>query len=702
MINIQDLDVKELENLKENIKTVKNNKKLTYYNIECSFDIETNSTYYNDEKVAFMYIWAFGIADLKIYGRTWEEFQALMELISDIFELHKDKRILCYIHNFSFEFQFMRKYFEWTEVFAISERKPIKALTNLGIEFRDSYILSGFSLAKTAENLSSHSIEKMTGDLDYSLLRTKDTPLSEEEMKYVENDIVIILYYINEQIEQYGDLHKVPLTNTGRVRKYVERNCYYTNTNHRKSSRGKYHRYRKLMQSLTLTTSDYMIAKQAFQGGFTHANSHYTGQTLENVTSIDFTSSYPAVMLAELFPMSKAEYVKVKDTDHFLELLKTYHVIFEATFTNIQTTIEQENYLSESKCRHIENSIINNGRIFRADKLTTTITEIDFSIIRKAYQWDSFNISNVHIFQKGYLPKSIIESVLELYKDKTELKGVEGKEVEYGLAKGMLNSVYGMSVTDIVRDETEYINDEWESTPPLIGNEIEKYNDKKNRFLFYIWGVYITAYARRNLWTGILNIGDDYIYSDTDSIKLLNYEKHLPYIEKYNEVIIKKMELMCNYYKLDVNDLKPKNIQGIEKPIGVWDYEGTSEKFKTLGAKRYLTLTDNKLELTVAGLSKKNGLEYMIEQCGGNYHKVFDYFNDELYIPAERTGKMTHTYIDESITFIATDYLGNSTEVTTHSGVHLESVDFTLSLSKQYANFIKQVMNGYLYVGKQL
>lgn len=702
MINIQDLDVKELEILKDNIKTVKNNKKLTYYNIECSFDIETNSTYHKGEKVAFMYIWAFGIADLKIYGRTWEEFQSLMELISEIFELEKDKRILCYIHNFSFEFQFMRKYFEWTEVFAISERKPIKALTNLGIEFRDSFILSGFSLAKTAENLANHTIEKMTGDLDYSLLRTKDTPLSEEEMKYVENDIVIILYYINEQIEQYGDLHKVPLTNTGRVRKYVERNCYYTNTNHRKSSRGKYHRYRKLMQSLTLTTSDYMLAKQSFQGGFTHANSHYTGQTLENVTSIDFTSSYPAVMLAELFPMSKAEYVEVKDTNHFLELLKTYHVIFEATFTNIQTTIEQENYLSESKCRDIEKPIINNGRIFRADKLTTTITEIDFSIIRKAYNWDSFNISNVHIFQKGYLPKSIIESVLELYKGKTELKGVEGKEVEYGLAKGMLNSVYGMSVTDIVRDETDYINDEWESTPPLIGNEIEKYNDKKNRFLFYIWGVYITAYARRNLWTGILNMGDDYVYSDTDSIKLLNYEKHLPYIEKYNEVIIKKMELMCEYYKLDVNDLKPKNIQGIEKPIGVWDFEGTAEKFKTLGAKRYLTLKDNKLELTVAGLSKKNGLEYMIEQCGGNYHKVFDYFNDELYIPAERTGKMTHTYIDDSITFIATDYLGNSTEVTTHSGVHLESVDFTLSLSKQYANFIKQVMSGYLYVGKQL
>ena len=140
-----------------------------------------------------------------------------------------------------------------------------------------------------------------------------------------------------------------------------------------------------------------------------------------------------------------------------------------------------------------------------------------------------------------YLPKPIIESLLNLYIDKTQLKGVENKEVEYLLSKGMLNSVYGMTVTDIVRDEHNYNNiDGWfEETGDTL-KQIDKYNKSKNRFLYYAWGVWITAYARFNLWTGILAMGTDYVYSDTDSIKLLNYNDHIEYINKYNDVILSK------------------------------------------------------------------------------------------------------------------------------------------------------------------
>ena len=148
----------------------------------------------------------------------------------------------------------MRKYFEWLEVFAVDERKPIKAVCSYGIEFRDSYILSGYSLEKTAENLQKHKLEKKVGYLDYDKVRTYATKLDENELKYCEYDILIVNAYINEQIEQYGDITKVPLTNTGRVRDFVRNNCYYTNTNHRKSSKGKYIRYRKIMNDLTLTS----------------------------------------------------------------------------------------------------------------------------------------------------------------------------------------------------------------------------------------------------------------------------------------------------------------------------------------------------------------------------------------------------------------------------------------------------------------
>ena len=100
------------------------------------------------------------------------------------------------------------------------------------------------------------------------------------------------------------------------------------------------------------------------------------------------------------------------------------------------------------------------------------------------------------------------------------MKGVQGKETEYLLSKGMLNSVYGMCVTDIVKDNAIYSDDDnWGFEKVDIDEEIQKYNDSKNRFLYYAWGIWVTAYARRNLWTGILAVGKDYIYSDTDSIK---------------------------------------------------------------------------------------------------------------------------------------------------------------------------------------
>ena len=682
--------------------TIRTNKKIEYLNIESAFDIETSSIYVGSEKSAFMYIWMFGIGydEPVYYGRTWEEFQELTDTLCDKLQLNRDKRLVIYVHNLSYEFQFMRKYFDWLQVFAISERKPIKAVTTSGIEFRDSYILSGYSLAKTAENLQTHRVEKMVGDLDYSLTRHHKTELTLEEIGYCKNDIEVVNAYINEQIEQYSDISKIPMTNTGRVRTFVRNNCYYTSTNHRKTNKGKYTRYRKIMNDLTLEPDDYKQLKRAFMGGFTHANANYVGKTLNNVTSIDFTSSYPASMLAEKYPMSRPFKVEPKTVKEFEDLCSKYAMVFDIEFHNLRPRIYQDNYLSESKAIKLEKPIINNGRIFSADMVGTTLTEVDYSIMKQSYKWDSISVGNVKAHHKNYLPKDIIKSILELYQGKTELKGVEGSEVEYMLSKGMLNSIYGMSVTDIIQDTHEY-DDSWGVTPANIEEQIDKYNKSKTRFLYYTWGVWITAYSRRNLWTGIVAMGDDYVYSDTDSIKLLNYENHKEYINNYNELIVRKMNNMMDYYKLDKKLLAPKTITGVEKMIGVWDYEGTYTRFKTLGAKRYLIEEDGRLELTVAGLSKKNGIKYMLDYCEGNHEKVFKMFNDNLYIPKEHTGKNTHTYIDHEMTFQATDYLGETVEVHTKSGVHLESAEFTLSIAKQYGIFLNNLVKGYLFKGEK-
>lgn len=697
----QDMKLNKEDYKKVSYFDTKSKSVIKYYNIESGFDIETTSQIYNDEKCSYMYIWMFGIGTDVYYGRTWEQFGEFVQMVISQLELNLYNRLIIYVHNLGYEFQFFRKFFDWNNVFSVDDRKPIKAVIEQGIEFKCSYILSGFSLANLSKNLINHKIEKMVGDLDYSLIRNSKTVMTDEELGYCKNDILIILYYINEQIEYYKDITKIPLTNTGRVRKFVKDKCYFTNKNHKKSSKGKYKRYRELMQELTLKQDEYKMLQRCFMGGFTHASIKYVGELVEDVTSIDFTSSYPSVMLAEKYPMSKPIKVDLRKED-FEELFKNDDIglMFDIKIKNLHSKLTYETYLSESKCINKTNAIINNGRVYKADEVITTITDIDYRIMKHCYTWDSIEVANCHKFYMQYLPKPILESILELYQNKTTLKDVEGYEVEYLLSKGMLNSVYGMTVTDIVRELIEYI-EEWNIVKPSdeeIKTQIDTYNNSANRFLYYPWGVWVTAYARLNLWSGILNVGEDYIYSDTDSIKLVNYEKHKPYIEWYNQDLINKLKKMCDFRKLDFNLMKPKTKEGVEKMMGVWDYDGHYKHFKTLGAKRYLVRYDNgDLALTVAGLSKKNGINYLNKICNNDYKKVFDMFDDELYIPSEETGKNTHTYIDDEMKIQSIDYQGNKENIYIPSSIHLGKCEFTLSISKQYNKFLTDFKDGYLF-----
>lgn len=649
-----------------------------------------------------MYLWTLGIKDDKylFHGRTWEEFYSLCEQLSDYFSLSDDRILICYIHNLSYEFQFMRKHFEWVDVFSIDERKPIKAMTSLGIEFKDSYILSGLSLERTAKNLVNHKVRKLVGTLDYDLIRHEKTEISKLELAYAKNDVIIILYYINEQIDLYGDITKIPLTNTGRVRKYVRHNCYYTSKNHKKSSRGKFTRYRKTMEDLQVGADDYKMLKRAFMGGFTHANVNKVEQVIPDVTSIDFTSSYPSVMVTEKFPMSKAIPTTIKNLDDFDYKRKEYCMVFDIKFNNIVSKISQDNYISESKCIRLKEGVINNGRVHSAKELIATITDVDFNIMENCYDWESIEIGKAYKYHKGYLPIDIIKSIIKLYEDKTVLKGVKGKEVEYVVSKGMLNSIYGMSVTDIIRDDIEY-NEGWEVQEGNFDEQLEKYNTSHSRFLYYAWGVWVTAYSRRNLWGGIYAMGDDYIYSDTDSIKFENYDKHKEYIKLYNNMVDAKIDIMCKHYNIDPESLSPKTKEGDIKIIGHWDLDGEYSRFKTLGAKRYLVEFDNKdMEITIAGLGKKSGMEYMKATCNNDNDAIFNMFDNELYIPDYATGKLTHAYIDSRKDIMIQDYKGVECRVITESGVHLEKCEFTLSLTQTYINFIEQMKKGYLYMGE--
>ena len=675
-----------------NTKDIIKSKDKIYYNLAMSFDIETSSfyedkngvIYTNDdyrklkntvkaEKKAIMYIWQFAIEENVIIGRTWNDFLYFCKKLYDFLNL-KERYIVVYVHNLSYEFQFICKWFNWIDIFADSERKPIKATTDTHFIFKCSYRLSGYSLEVLANNLKSHNIKKMVGDLDYNLIRNSKTPISKEELKYCENDVLIVTSYIDEQINEFGNIEKIPLTQTGKVRRYVRKQCFQNKE------------YQYFIKELTIEKPEYMLLKNAFMGGFTHCNAMYTNKICQNVTSYDFTSSYPTVLISEKYPMSKGKEVYITTETELLNLIKNYCVLVDLQFTNIKTSFMYEQIISYSKCRNVKNPLINNGRIVQAETLTITCTDVDFLNIRDFYKWDNMKIGLCYIYKKDYLPKEFIKTILHLYKSKTELKGVDGKEVEYLHSKELLNSLYGMCVTSIVHDTVNFNGSEWTTENGNLDEELKNYNTDKNRFLFYHWGVWCTAYARNNLYTGIKECKDDYIYSDTDSIKIFNADKHKMYFQKYNEWIVQKLEKCLKYHNIPLDYISPKTIKGETKTLGIWDFDGFYTDFKTLGAKRYIYRKDDKISITVCGLSKKSGKEFI-----ENQQKPFLFFNDGMFVDCEHTGKMTHTYIDREIENIITDYLGNQAYYHEKSFIHLEKTDYLLSLSDMYIKYFMGV-----------
>ena len=672
--------------IRYDVKTVKKGK-VCYYNIPCAFDIESTSFYDNNEKVGLMYVWQFGINGRVFIGRIWDEFIQLLDKLRFAFDINVDNRLIIYVHNLSFEFQFMRKLFRWVEVFAIDNRKPIYATTCFGFEFRCSYLLSGYSLSKVGDNLTKYKCEKMVGDLDYTLKRHHKTPLTQEELKYCFNDVMVVMCYIMERIEIDGDITKIPLTKTGYVRNYCRNMCLYEGKSHKKGGK-KFKSYHDMIKSLSIDVDEYKQLKRAFMGGFTHSNAINTDIVLNNVKSFDFTSSYPYCMISEMFPMSKGRIIKVDETT-FEKYLNVYCCVFDVQFTNLFPKVNYENYISHSKCYKCVNPVINNGRLVCCDSMWTTITNVDYDIIKRCYSWDKIKVANFRIYQKGYLPTQFVKSIIKLYQDKTQLKGVEGKEIEYMQSKEMLNSCYGMSVTDIARENIVYDSDNWgivKPTDEMLRDELDKYNKSKKRFLFYVWGIFVTAYARRNLFTGIFEFGNDYIYSDTDSIKVINYDKHMDYINKYNDLTQRKLKRACEYHGLDIKELQPKTIKGETKLLGVWDNDGVYDSFKTLGAKRYMYRTGDEYHVTIAGTNKHLGGEYI-----KTLKNPFEAFNDGLIIPPQFTGKLTHTYVDEKREGVILDYKGVAVEYTALSGVHMEPCEYNLSLSSGYIDYLKGV-----------
>ena len=670
---------------------------LSYYNLPVSFDIETSSFFdETGEPRACMYAWQMCFGDLEtmgkrlvVIGRTWREWLEFIEKIQVILKLGQ-RYILIYCHNLAFEFQWISQYFAWSDVFAIDTREPLYARTWDGLEFRCSLKLSGYKLETLAKNLTSHNYAKLVGNLDYKKIRHSRTPLTDAEIQYNIADVVIVCAYISECLERAGgNITAIPYTKTGYVRNSCKEACY--GVDHTKP---RYYKYRKMIKKLTLTSHEYSALRGAFMGGYTHANAFYTKEILRDVSSKDFASDYPFCLFANEYPWSKGELCYPSKSE-LMDKLNIYAWIINIDFYGLESKIMQDDFISASKCTEKNSFTTNNGRLNQADHIKITVTNIDLQIILATYEIKSWKINYAYKYFKAYLPTDFIKCMLQFYSDKTTLKGTD-RVAEYQNAKEQLNSFYGLQVQNPLHDKIKFDRQTgWnrlEYGKKLdIESGIEKYNRSRNRTTFYPVGVFCTAYARARLWFGgIIPVGTDYVYSDTDSVKILNAEKHEKHFQEYNNKVIKKLEKACDHHEIPFDLVAPKTIKGDTKILGVWEDDGKYSRFKTLGCKRYMTEENGKISLTVSGLNKKVAIPYLLDKYGSDgIFDAFDY-DDEggLVVPKGYSGRMISSYIDFPTSGDVIDYLGNPGDYYEKSSVNLSDSEYSLKLSDDYIKYL--------------
>ena len=646
---------------------VKSKHKKLYKNLVCAFDIETTGIF--SKNMSVMYIWMFKIMDCVVIGRYWYEYITFVELLSQ--SMNNNEYLVVYVHNLSYEFQFLSGVFHFNkeEVFCVDNRKILKATWNKHIEYRCSYIHANASLNVWTHDMKvEHS--KLSGiEFDYSKIRMPWTELTLKELQYCINDVWGLCECIEkEMIAEGDDLYTIPLTSTGYIRRDVKN--IMKNIPH------------SFIPNIMPCWEVYQLLREAFRGGDVHANRYFVGIKLEKCYSDDRSSSYPDVMLHHEFPMSKFQLFSENSTQ-YLKKLKKEHRAYIMRVKMSGITLSDPfwgfPYLTKDKSRNIVNAVYDNGRILSADYLETTITDVDYEILNKEYNFEIEIIQGYHS-RYGKLPKVFREYINRLYELKTKLKGVPGEENEmlYMRSKNKINAAYGMTAQDPVKQAILYIEEYVKQGLDIPYKKEEKdprelldaYN--KKAFLPYQWGVWVTAWARWELHQGLYIDPDACVYTDTDSIKSI---RELDFNE-YNKVRIKNSKESGSY---------AVDAKGKTHYMGVFEKEDDYSEFATLGAKKYAYRdTNRKLHITIAGVNKKLGAEELEENGGIDRFVSLDGF---VFVK----GGGTESVYNDDVKYHWECINGGNVEVV--KNVYIKPSTYTLGVTEEFEELLKDIRN---------
>lgn len=557
-------------------------------------------------------VWAYAICEIGninnfYYGNSIDEF----------IEFCKNKRenYVLYFHNLKFDGEYIFNYLLNNDYKCIKDKKDRedKTFTTLISDTGQFYSIEIFFETKNKKHINkvtiydslkilNFSVDKIAKDfnlpirkleLDYHAKREIGHILTEEEIDYIKNDVEIMARALEFMFNE--NLKKMTIGSDA-LHNYKEMNTNFS----------KY--FPLLPYQIDLDI------RRSYKGGFTYLNEVYKEKETGSGIVLDVNSLYPSVMKYEKLPFGEPIYFEgeYKEDKLYSLYIQTFSCSFELKEGKIPS-IQIKNNLSFVPNEYVKSS--------KGDIVTLILTNVDLKLF-----FENYNVYDLtyHSGWKFKGIKGLFTQYIDYWSEKKINAKKEKNNVLYIISKLMLNSLYGkFGLNPNVQGKYPYLNEE--------GIVKYKMYPKEIRDSIYIpVASFITSYARnKTIRTSqaikdytIKNYNKDYyIYSDTDSIHLLDIDEN----------ILKSF--------VDIDDYK----------LGAWKIESKFIKGKYIRQKCYIELGyDDKLNVTVAGLPKKLG-KYI----------TFENFNKGLQILAsdtEKEHKLTFKHVKGGVILADTDF----------------------------------------------
>ena len=574
----------------------------------CDFETTTNE---DDCRVWAYALCEIGNIDNFIYGNSIDEF---INFCKD-----KKENYVLYFHNLKFDGEYIFNYLLNNGYDCIKTKKERRdnTFTTLISETGQFYSIEIFFETQNKKHINkvtiydslkilNFSVEQIAKDfnlpirkleLDYKTNREVGHILTEHEVDYIRNDVEIMARALEIMFNQ--NLTKMTIGSDAL-------------DNYKKMNKN----FKKYFPILP-----YEIDKdirRSYKGGFTYLNEKYKEKETADGIVLDVNSLYPSVMKYEKLPFGSPLFFEGK---YEYDLLYPLYVQTLSCTFNIKEnkipTIQIKNNLAFVPNEYIKSS--------DDDIVTLTLTNIDLDLFFEHYD---VNVIEYHGGWKFRSIKGLFSAYIDYWSEQKIQAKKDKNDALYRISKLMLNSLYGkFGLNPDVRGKFPYLNEDG----------IVKYGmyPKEIRESIYIpVASFITSYARRKTITTSQSIKDYttnkygidyYIYSDTDSIHLLNIDE--------NE--------LSSF--VDIDDYK----------LGAWKLESKFKRGKYLRQKCYIELGyDDRLNVTVAGLPKK--LSPLVNFDNFNIGFTTENINGEKI---KQTGKkLTFKHVKGGVLLVDTDF----------------------------------------------